>query len=199
VEIWVAAAALVVGMVAIGLQVLPKGDVGRDAAGPGDDGTTSTTVADEAAGDDGDGGRGRDEGEPVVDDDAAGPARVSVGGLDVGECFNDSSFRSDGEQAGELTVVDCGESHDGEVFYVADITGDGDYPGDTAIEATASQGCRAAFEGYVGTDPDESRWNFGWYTPSEDSWEVDGHRTMVCFVDDYDLEPIVGSKKDAGD
>lgn len=183
VEIWVAAAALVVGLVAIGLQVLPKGDIEEEAAGPVDGGQTTSSISVETT--------------STTVADAAGEA-VLVAELRVGDCFDDSEFQSEASEVGDLTVVDCDEPHDAEVFLAVEITGD-EFPGDESVEAAADDNCSGAFEPYVGLGPEDSRWAWGWIIPNQEGWDEDGERIVVCFVHDSDLEPIVGSKKDAGD
>jgi hypothetical protein len=182
-ELWVAAAALVVGLVAIGLQVLPKGDIGEEAAGPVDDGRTTSSTSVETT-------------STTVEDDAG--EAVLVADLRVGDCFDDSEFQSEEGEVGDLTLVDCDQPHDAEVFLAVGIAGD-EFPGIESVETAAGDNCSEAFEPYVGIGPAESRWEWGWIIPNQEAWDEESERIIVCFVHDSDLEPIVGSKKDAGD
>jgi len=93
--------------------------------------------------------------------------------LAVGECFDD------GNEDGEVTRKDCGLSHDGEV--VSNVTlPDGPYPGDRKIDLTGKNRCATEFAGYVGISADKSVFEFGWWVPSEDSWDEDHDRLVVC-------------------
>jgi hypothetical protein len=182
-EIWVAAAALVVGLVAVGMQVLPKGGMGKEAAGPVDDDQTTSSISIETT-------------STTVDDEARDAVFASE--LRVGDCFDDTQFESEESSVGDLALVDCDEPHDAEVFFAVEIAGD-EFPGDESVEGAADDSCLDAFEPYMGIGPVESRWSWGWIIPNQAGWEEDGERLVVCFVHDEDLEPIVGSKQDAGD
>jgi hypothetical protein len=179
-EMWVAGVAVLVALVAIGLVVVPKGSYRDEGGDDGDEqGAPPTVVVDESAG----GG-----------DDAGS---VLVGALAVGDCFDNTLHRSDKGRIGDITVVECDEPHDGEVFFVAEITGD-EPPGVSAERATVIGSCDPAFESYVGIDYDDSQWNYGYFSPSEVSWYEDGDRDLVCYVDHPDLEKTTGSAEGAG-
>jgi hypothetical protein len=104
---------------------------------------------------------------------------TSVMSLEVGQCVDDSA--QDEETVSALPVVDCAQPHNGEVYAVPTLA-DGEFPGDTAIEVQAQDLCAGkAFEDYVGKPFEDSETYFSTIVPSAESW-ADGHRDIVCLL-----------------
>ena len=119
----------------------------------------------------------------------------SVYSLEVGDCFDDPP-----SQAAEVEGVDeasCSESHDNEVYSVADhpASGDAPYPDADALDAYSSGYCLSVFETYVGIDYQESRLEIGYFFPLRDGWEDADDREVVCFLYDLNLAKLTGSMK----
>ncbi|WP_405063769.1 DUF4190 domain-containing protein [Kribbella sp. NBC_01505] len=103
--------------------------------------------------------------------------------LAVGECFDD------GNEDGEVTRKDCSLGHDGEVISNVSLP-EGPYPGDRKIDLAGKDRCAAEFATYVGISADKSMFDLGWFTPTEDSWDEDHDRLVVCTATGG---PITGS------
>lgn len=97
--------------------------------------------------------------------------------LDVGNCFNQPDS---GSAVGEVTLVDCDEPHDFEVFHLVDAE-DGEFPGESAVNEFADVACAAAFEGYVGRDYQSSALYISYLYPTASTWQ-EGDREVVCLL-----------------
>lgn len=130
---------------------------------------------------------------------AAGMMLAGCGGdvlsLDVGACFDDPEA-FDLVDSSDVEVVDCDVPHDNEVFANQDLTGD-EYPGTEAVANRADQVCLDDFDTYIGQSYDASIYEFSWFVPSEESWEV-GDREVICFAYDLNFEKITGSVNGIG-
>lgn len=121
--------------------------------------------------------------EPVVGrladiDPVRGFGRVSVYGLEVGDCILDFD-----EAATWFTMVPCGEPHNAEVFIDFEYPDD-PFPGDETIDADADDLCfGTAFEDYVGLPYPESSVFSLRSRPSVETWEL-GDRTINCILTD---------------
>jgi hypothetical protein len=98
---------------------------------------------------------------------------------DVGECL----VLIDG--ATELTPVGCAEPHDLQRFAVAELEPD-EFPADASFDAddviaATDEGCRQAFEDFVGAAEDASRFEIAVTRPSATTW-VDGDRRFQCLL-----------------
>ena len=121
--------------------------------------------------------------------DPAGEGKeTSAFDLEVGDCFS-----VDRDELTSVIVVECGMSHEYEVFGVFDhpATPDVAYPGDAAIVESADLECQPFFEEYVGHDYQTSIWYITSLTPSDQSW-ADGDREITCTLNQQDdnEEPI---------
>ena len=117
----------------------------------------------------------------------------SVFSLEVGECFNDPD---DTELVSNVSIVDCVEPHNNEVFHLFDIAGD-DFPGEATLSDLAASGCRDAFDDYVGFAYADSDFEIFRLTPSEDSWD-DGDREVVCSLFDLTSQRWTGTARNSG-
>ena len=118
--------------------------------------------------------------------------------LGVGDCFDDGDvpLGPGVEEIGDVSLVDCSEPHDNEVYETVTVEGDG-FPGDQQIADQADQICFAAFEGLVGLDYAGSALDFGWLVPTAESWDA-GDRLVACFVYRLDLEKVSGTLEGSG-
>ena len=125
-------------------------------------------------------------------------------GLGVAGVFDDGVYTGTVSQAGTTTVgecmvsssdleanrvVPCARPHDQEVYLVGRLPS-GDYPGDTAVEDLAEGICRRGFSGYVGSDYDDSSYDYAFYAPDDDEWVDDEERRVVCVI-----TPLFGSDR----
>ncbi len=117
----------------------------------------------------------------------------NVFSLDVGQCFEDPGAAS---EVSDVKTVDCETPHDLEVYALFDIEGD-DFPGESAVEESAVQGCYLRFSDYVGRDYETSMLDFSWLVPTSQSWGQ-GDREVVCTLYDLGEQPLTGSMKDSG-
>lgn len=121
----------------------------------------------------------------------------SVFELAVGTCFDDPESAEEIQSVG---AVPCEGPHDNEVFALVDHPAgpDDPYPGREALTEFADEQCRGqAFNDYVGSEYQFSRYFVSQLTPTDGSWEQ-GDREIVCLLFDP-AEPLVGSAQGAGD
>lgn len=115
--------------------------------------------------------------------------------LDIGECFVVPGGDAEG-LVSELTVVPCDVTHDYEVAATFDLQGE-EFPGDDEVFDRADEGCFTRFEEYVGTSYLDSELNYGYFTPTPESWEQLGDREILCYVF-ADDGPLEGSVEGSG-
>jgi len=111
-----------------------------------------------------------------------------------GDCFDDPSGEE--TQVTDVPIVDCADPHDNEVYKIVEITGDV-YPGSEAIGSRADDECVLAFDAWVGEPYETSELDFGWLTPTSESWDA-GDREIVCFVYRVDLAKMTGTMEGSG-
>lgn len=154
-------------------------------------------------------GRGADSGEPpppaAEQADSQGPTtdRTTLD-LMVGECFNaptdlgqDLGAAPEGAAVPALSVVPCGQPHDGEVYAVLlhpDAQGS-PYPGQQQVLDFGTQTCVEAFQGFVGIPYEDSVYQVFTFVPDGPSWAA-GLRTLNCSVADAAGAPITGTARD---
>jgi hypothetical protein len=88
----------------------------------------------------------------------------SLTDLDVGECVKDPG--QTGEVL-ELERVDCNAGNVLEVIDKFDVTEHEGFPGDSALDAIAADGCPGA--------------TTTWLQPTRESWEGADDRLVICF------------------
>ncbi len=94
-----------------------------------------------------------------------------------------ASSRVLADEISDVPVVPCAEPHDNEVFYEFSMP-DGDYPGDDAFDAAATEQCDPQFASFVGTDYADSVLAYSTLTPTSDGWDQVGDRVVQCAVYD---------------
>jgi hypothetical protein len=103
--------------------------------------------------------------------------------LAVGQCFDEPTSEVD-----ITTVVKhaCTESHDAEVFHVAEYTEGDAFPISLSLDRFIDETCVPAFETYLGR-PFETATEFdlGYFYPDRDSWDK-GDRTFSCYISRVD-------------
>lgn len=131
----------------------------------------------------------RDEAGQVVDGGEVGAFRIRIG-----DCFQDPDTTTDEFESVE--AVPCTERHDNEAYAAFNLNGD-TFPGVSAIQEQADQGCYDRFSSFVGVAYDESELDFWSMYPSEGSWDQLDDREVVCAVYNYDLTQAIGSAKNS--
>ncbi len=119
----------------------------------------------------------------------------SAADLAVGTCFEVPGRDTD---ISTVTRHDCTESHDAEVFHVAEYTNGSDYPISLSIDSFVDDTCVPAFATYVGEDYDTNGdLAIAYFYPSRDSWGS-GDRTVTCYVVRQDEGKLTQSVNAAG-
>jgi len=133
-----------------------------------------------------------------ADRDAAGSI-VSGGSVDafkirVGDCFDDTSSLSsdEGGEVSSLPGVPCSEPHDNEVYAVFNL-GLASFPQEDVMSEMAFDSCLERFESFVGLDYDSSSMDILTLYPTEDSWNIQDDREVVCALYDMNANKLTGS------
>ena len=101
--------------------------------------------------------------------------------VEVGDCF--AFGLGDAEGPGDVESVDsqsCDDEHDNEAYAVVEAT-QSSWPGEEAMSAFSDEGCYDEFESFVGLPWDDSEVDFGYLSPTEQSWS-EGDREVLCYV-----------------
>ncbi|MEV2278018.1 septum formation family protein [Nocardiopsis sp. NPDC049922] len=122
-----------------------------------------------------------------------GPTDVNVFSLDLGDCLND--YGAD-EAVSEVPVIDCGEPHDYEVYYVGDLE-DGEFPGREEIVDMTAERCQEEFDSFVGVPSGESELGFTLLFPTESGWNDADDREILCLIYETSGERATGSLEGA--
>ena len=127
-----------------------------------------------------------------------GASEVFLEDLHPGDCFDDSGHGT--PEVGEITRVDCGSPHDAEVFGTPSLPGEpgAPYPGDDEIDRLSDELCMGEFASYVGIDFQDSKWEFVYIPPDEETWNKYDDRLVVCSLNDPSFNKIEGSKRGSG-
>ena len=94
------------------------------------------------------------------------------------QCFRDPE---DVTRATSLDRVECKEAHDSEVISVFLLDGDG-FPGEEEVQAEASRRCTEDFFEYVGSTVEESELELSMIAPTQETWDEEDDREVVCWV-----------------
>jgi WD40 repeat protein len=115
--------------------------------------------------------------------------------LAIGTCYQDPGV----DEVRDVDIVDCGDSHDLEVFAVLEHPAPfaDPYPGDLALNDYAEQECTERFESFTGKTLEESDYSLHWLSPTESGWLNTSDRRITCSVQHAD-GPIAGSARDTG-
>lgn len=117
--------------------------------------------------------------------------------LQVGDCFDDPAA---GDIVDFVTLRDCDEPHDNEVFALVDHPAGPDvpYPGDFEAEVQFFELCVALFEEYVGNSYQSSILEVFPYWPLERTWNTFEDRLGICGLYDFSLEKLTASAQQSG-
>lgn len=121
-------------------------------------------------------------GEPERGDDgqvAEESEGVSVLDLQQGDCTTSVSE----SEMSEITVIPCGDPHHSEIYHAYDLP-EGDFPGAEEVDAQGVEACTTEFEPFVGLSYEESVLEVNYLVPTQESWEGDDDRKVLCFVYD---------------
>jgi hypothetical protein len=119
----------------------------------------------------------------------------NVFSLRVGQCFDDPDLEAD--EVTDVTIIECGEPHDNEVYAVFDAPGS-EYPGSEELLAVANAGCLARFTSFVGVTFDLSDLDATFLAPTEQSWNARDDREVICYLFDDDGAELEGSMRGVG-
>jgi Septum formation len=113
----------------------------------------------------------------------------AVFSLRAGECLNSGPNGISG-----LQVLSCTQAHDAEVFATFRVAGS-HYPGPTALQQQARQGCAGRLAGYLNPELSAASLAQSFVYPDAGAWSA-GERTVVCTVHSTS-GPLVGSVRSA--
>ena len=120
---------------------------------------------------------------------------VAADELEVGDCVE---LDVDATEVTTLPLVDCDESHQGEVFHVERLEGGDEFPGEESVAAQGQEMCAGeAFEDYVGTSYLRSELEIYTVYPSAFTWGR-GDREIVCLAIRPDGGDLTESVRDSG-
>jgi Septum formation len=109
--------------------------------------------------------------------------------LQAGQCLNSGRNGISG-----LQVLSCSQAHSAEVFATFRVTGS-HYPGATALQQQARQGCASRLSGYLNPQLAAASLAQSFVYPDAGAWSA-GERTVVCTVRGTS-GPLVGSVRSA--
>ena len=122
--------------------------------------------------------------------------------LDVGDCFNRLENLSVGRSAVITSLIDCDLPHDHQIYHILSYPAPHPsiYPGDTVMSSFAVQSCYREFAQWVGNDYETSELDIGVITPPQVNFEDDTsrYRSIHCWVERFDGEPLVGDAHQSG-
>ncbi len=121
---------------------------------------------------------------------------VDAAAVRVGDCLLEPIPQTD-DEIESLMTISCLERHAEEVYAAVRLTGD-EFPGVDTVGVSASTECMERFEEYVGLPYSESVLEFGFLTPTEESWDL-GDRFVQCTVYHPDGERLTGSVRNGHD
>lgn len=105
---------------------------------------------------------------------------ASVFDIVEGDCL--SEFDTEGDVK-EIDIIPCGQEHHQEVLLITKITAK-ELPDDEAIKKLVRDKCVPAFNDFVGTSFDDSSLDIQYLSPSQESWDNQEDRDIVCTVYD---------------
>ena len=114
-----------------------------------------------------------------------------------GDCFNDES---DADTVSTVDIVECSVPHTYEAF-ASIIMDQSEYPGEDETQSQADEACNQPFIDYVGLDYDESKYDYTFFYPTEETWNDPQlqDREILCMAIDDDKADITGSIKGANE
>lgn len=135
---------------------------------------------------------------PAPGDDPSaieGAEMVPFAELQVGDCLPLVEYDAE-DQIYDLPVVPCEQPHTDEIYYIFQVEGESEFPGDDPLYEIAWDGCIAQFEAFVGVPYESSVLDVYSYQPTRSSWARADDRTVHCIVFSY--EDVTGTLRGAG-
>lgn len=123
---------------------------------------------------------GADEPERDESGDVTEASDADAFSIRVGDCLESMDWGAEGFTT--VPVIPCAEEHESEVYAAVDLP-DGDYPGDESVATQADEYCYGEFQGFVGVAWEDSAYDYGYLSPSPESWEQ-GDREVLCMIMD---------------
>lgn len=123
---------------------------------------------------------GADEPERDESGDVTEASDADAFSIRVGDCLESMDWGAEGFTT--VPVIPCAEEHESEVYAAVDLP-EGDYPGDESVATQADEYCYGEFQGFVGVAWEDSAYDYGYLSPSPESWEQ-GDREVLCMVMD---------------
>ena len=123
---------------------------------------------------------GADEPERDEAGDVTEATDADAFSIRVGDCLETMDWGAEGFST--VPVIPCAEAHESEVYASVDLP-DGDYPGDESVATQADEYCYGEFSGFVGVAWEDSAFDYGYLSPSPESWEQ-GDREVLCMIMD---------------
>jgi hypothetical protein len=111
---------------------------------------------------------------------ASTPASVNVFSLPVGTCFDNPSGNL--FSIGSVTPIACTKAHNAQVFAQFNVRGTS-FPGTTAMERRADNGCNARITGHLDQSKVTSTMSLHFIFPRQLSWDS-GQRRVSCLIVD---------------
>lgn len=113
--------------------------------------------------------------------------------IEVGDCFD----VGDADEVETVDAIPCDQPHVYEAFATFELTGE-DYPGDVVVGEQAGAGCIERFEAYVGAPYETSSLYVFPISPSEQTWEDEDDREVICALVTEDQSPRSGTAEGSG-
>lgn len=102
--------------------------------------------------------------------------------LALGDCYNDP-HADDWDLSGMyITIVDCSEPHEFEVYSETEMRNN-TFPGDEASFNSANNACYVDFTSFVGRPYVASELEYTFWAPDEVTW-AEGDRLIQCIITD---------------
>jgi hypothetical protein len=122
---------------------------------------------------------GGNEPERDEEGDITEAADADAFAIRVGDCLESMDWG--GGELSTVPVIPCAEAHESEVYAATDLP-EGDFPGTAEIESQADEYCYGEFTGFVGVAWDESAFEYGYLSPTQESWEQADDREILCVI-----------------
>lgn len=122
--------------------------------------------------------------------------------LRVGDCFNRLESLAARRSTAVTSLIDCELPHDHQIYHVLAYPAPHPsiYPGDKVMGSFAVQSCYREFAAWVGRDYETSELDIGVITPTQMNFEDDEsrYRSIHCWVERFDGEPLIGDTRQSG-
>lgn len=125
---------------------------------------------------------------------------LSASDLKVGDCFDlpgDAATFDPNATVDKTTAMACTQTHHYEVFFTGQMPDPGQYPTQDQFSSFVDANCGPAFQGYVGTPPDQTSLTIYWFYPQSNAWSSGDH-SIQCSLADPNLKPLSKSMKGSG-